>query len=780
MVKEAGGNEAGAIVEEPSEGNGAEHGSSQSRNDSLERISGTDALGDESVPIGSAALGGAHDDSPPFATPNRARFNGDQNFNAYNSGNAGHEYEEFEDRRGFNQYQNHAYAAQQDNTSGGAESLSPTFTNPYQSPEQPISNLNALDNDEPDALNFHLPGLGGFKGDMSSESHSMPFSGHQTLPRNSSGFEHRPFERQPSSSALNRGFPTLGGLGGLGGLGTPGQWPPAPAIGTPLRERPSLLDTFAEPSVRSPGGLHSPAIGLGGLGGFGAPGGATGTIGRSSRLGTLFSPAMQEHMRPGHGQAPKHDGASERGEENVPFGMHGLGNNLPDGSNADAESQYRAGRGKFDDFFTGDDGQTNRSMEQSDFANEGVFGQGQAYSPAQQSFGAPGSQIPFGHAQQQTPFSQLGQRAQPSIGSSASNQPPPAQQKTMVMPDRIRWIYRDPQGNTQGPWSGLEMHDWYRAGFFSPELLVKKQEDADYEPLAQLIRRIGNSREPFLVPQIGIPGPPNAQVGASWPAPSAAPTVPTSASVAQPPFASSFPSFGTTLTAEQQNALERRKQEEQYLMARQKEHLAQQQVLVKQMQMQGQHGGLSQQLHHQASAHSLHSQPSFGSLTSPGGYANTMQNLPVHFDNNGFRLGAVGAIGSGLEKLGHIREEESPFQRLNRGPSFQGLFTGAAPHDPVAHDQRTQAMFADRARLQQEQADAEADAHHRDQEESRIAIDRYQQFQDMRSSMEEESRSQSIESHTEEFDASQQQQSSPPETVKAGAKQEVAPEAKHK
>jgi PERQ amino acid-rich with GYF domain-containing protein len=35
---------------------------------------------------------------------------------------------------------------------------------------------------------------------------------------------------------------------------------------------------------------------------------------------------------------------------------------------------------------------------------------------------------------------------------------------------------------------------------------------------------------------------------------------------AQPPFPGSFPSFGTTLTAEQQNALERRKQEEQYLM----------------------------------------------------------------------------------------------------------------------------------------------------------------------------------------------------------------------
>jgi len=479
---------------------------------------------------------------------------------------------------------------------------------------------------------------------------------------------------------------------------------------------------------------------------------------------------------------------SERGDEsNIPFGMHGLTSNLPEGSALDTtEAPYRNGRSKFDDFFTGDDGQTNRSMDQSDFAGEGgAFNQGCAYSPGQNALGAPGQQSGFGHPQ--VPFTQGSQRTQIGVGSSASNQPPPAQQKTMVMPDRIRWIYRDPQGNTQGPWSGLEMHDWYRAGFFSPELLVKKQEDVDYEPLAQLIRRIGNSREPFLVPQIGIPGPPSGQPGNAWPTPAAAPAAAVSATAAQPPFASSFPSFGTTLTAEQQNALERRKQEEQYLMARQKEHLAQQQVLVKQMQMQGQHAGLPQQLHHQASAHSLHSQPSFGSLTSPGGFANTLQGMPGHFDNN-FRLGAIGAIGSGLEKLGHIQEEESPFQRLNRGPSFQGLFTGGAPQDALAHNQRTTAMLADRARLQQEQAKAEADAQQRDREESRIATDRYQQFQDMRSNMEEErSRSDSVDSQTKDSQQTgiiNQQHSIDAQAMlkeaAAAATHDVAPDAKHK
>ena len=176
------------------------------------------------------------------------------------------------------------------------------------------------------------------------------------------------------------------------------------------------------------------------------------------------------------------------------------------------------------------------------------------------------------------------------------------------------------------------MHDWYKAGFFSPELLVKKYEDPDYEPLAQLIRRIGNSREPFLVPQIGIPHGAVSNSGPNaWAGSSSVGSVPTSsggggAGGAQPPFASSFPSFGTTLTADQQNALERRKQEEQYLMARQKEHLAQAQI-VQRMQHHPMppgapppHSGLvpgSGQLQHHGSAQSLHSQPSFGEYDKP-------------------------------------------------------------------------------------------------------------------------------------------------------------------
>jgi PERQ amino acid-rich with GYF domain-containing protein len=277
----------------------------------------------------------------------------------------------------------------------------------------------------------------------------------------------------------------------------------------------------------------------------------------------------------------------------------------------------------------------------------------------------------------------------------------------MVMPDRMRWIYRDPQGNTQGPWSGLEMHDWFKAGFFTAELQVKKLEDTEFEPLAQLVRRIGNSREPFLVPQIGVPhGPPNPGPGNTW----ANPTVPPTSGTTQPPFANSFPSFGTTLTAEQQNALERRKQEEQYLMARQKEHLAQQQMAMKMQMQNGMHS-----LQHHSSAHSLQSQPSFGSITSPTGYQPSpiqpmmqpQQQQPAPFSQH---AGPVGVPAFGREDdIQNMMDRLSFSQRA--GVPFAGAPLGPPPPEAGPSSQQVNTMLQDRGRLQQQQQQADMRGH---------------------------------------------------------------------
>ncbi|GAA5923865.1 GYF domain-containing protein [Sporobolomyces koalae] len=81
-------------------------------------------------------------------------------------------------------------------------------------------------------------------------------------------------------------------------------------------------------------------------------------------------------------------------------------------------------------------------------------------------------------------------RAAPPPGLSAL--PPPAE---------VNWQYRDPSGQVQGPFSATMMHDWYRQQFFQPDLRVKRTSDLDFETLAELIRRTGDSEKPFLAPK---------------------------------------------------------------------------------------------------------------------------------------------------------------------------------------------------------------------------------------------------------------------------------------
>lgn len=439
---------------------------------------------------------------------------------------------------------------------------------------------------------------------------------------------------QTSSVGANKGFPSLSGLGGLGGLGSLGGWPTsANPAGTPDRERNGFQGAFGTSLFSPMGDLQSP--GLGGLGAFGVAG--TGTVGRGSKLGSLFPAAMQAQMH--GGEADNGDRAEDR--QTGAFGAIGRGL-----FNKDTDSPLRPGRGVFDDMLPPSD-------SRAPFAAASDSQQGQSGTS--------------GFAQNQ-PTAPNYQQSQSSDSASSL---PQTQQRTMVMPDRMRWVYLDPQGQVQGPWSGLEMHDWYKASFFTADLSVKKVEDADFEPLGQLIRRIGNSREPFLVPQIGVPhGLPSTQAGAPFATTAAAPAQ--SGGTVQPPFAGAFPSFGTTLTAEQQNNLERRKQEEQYLMARQREFLAQQQVNMKQMQMQG---GIPAALHHQGSAHSLQSQPSFGSITSPIGLPQgQLPGMSSFFDGGRPPLPSSGLSGMPNEFL-----REDDFARLNI-QDRQGAF--GAPQPP--------------------------------------------------------------------------------------------------
>ena len=675
-----------------------------------------DLYGDEDdFGTGSAALGG--DDASPtlpqssrYRNPDRQTSHDEIGFSSLGSSSEMPPFRELMQRRDYTQQQ--IPQAHNQGVGHSNEPMSPTNTNPYQSPQGEKAVPEDNDIDEADLHTSHYPGTGSF--------------GH--TPR---GFQHQldghaGDRSQTSSTGASRGFPSLGGLGDLGSLGGSGAWSAAPgAIGTPSRAPPHFGAAFGDSTFGTLGDAASRSQSvLSGSTLFGAT--PAGTVNRS-KLGSMLPNAMQDQLR---GETSRHEqGFGEGGD---PF-LRESGHHAPGFGLRDIDTSSRLGRGGADEMFGTSDNR-NRGLQgiSSPFAiNEA----GQMSS----------SQAPIG-ASAQPPFSAgpTGNNyfGRPGEHDTSSSQMPASQQRTMVMPDRMRWIYRDPSGNTQGPWSGLEMHDWYKAGFFSPELQVKKLEDADYEPLAQLIRRIGNSREPFLVPQIGI-----AHATAAIPSTTTATAgaIPaTTPSAAQPPFASSFPSFGTTLSAEQQNALERRKQEEQYLMARQKEHLAQQQVMLKQMQhMGGVHG---QQLHHHSSAHSLQSQPSYGSITSPGapiGYQPSPGQGPIQPSGNvsGFFDGLsrnAGPLGAGGDPLSSVREEDLPrlMERLGMGRGSQQPFSDSVYAQDQGHQQHVAAMLQERDRQRREQE--QYDLLQRGNDDQRTTAERLEQYHQLRAQEEQQ------------------------------------------
>lgn len=423
---------------------------------------------------------------------------------------------------------------------------------------------------------------------------------------------------QTSSAGANKGFHPLNTLTG---------WPSGLTSATPDRERSGFPNPFGN-SIFSHD-IQPPAGGLSGLGNVFGPASAGGSLRGGSKLGSLFPAAMQAQM-----QVPDHetlaDPLAEFRQVN-PLGA--IGRSATGPQPRETDSPLRGGRsGMFEELFPTSDAARAQGLFSTAEPAQGLTSTSQA--PPFAAAVTSAQSFPGIHAQSDTPPSQ-------------------AQARTMVMPDRMRWVYLDPQGSTQGPFTGLEMNDWYKANFFTPDLRVKRIEDDDFEPLGQLIRRIGNSREPFLVPQIGVAHGPPSQAG---------PFSQGDARGVIPPLVGAFPSFGRTLTAEEQNNLERRKQEEQFLMHRQREFMAQQQVYTK-IAMQG---GVPGVLHHHSSAHSLQSQPSFSSMTSPIG-------MPPQA-----AIGTIGASAVG----------PSYFDGTTQGLAQSGL--AAAPTDIFQNDLNVQ------------------------------------------------------------------------------------------
>ncbi|KAA0723081.1 GYF protein 1 PERQ amino acid-rich with [Triplophysa tibetana] len=86
----------------------------------------------------------------------------------------------------------------------------------------------------------------------------------------------------------------------------------------------------------------------------------------------------------------------------------------------------------------------------------------------------------------------------------------------------MKWFYKDPQGEIQGPFTTVEMCEWFQAGYFTMNLLVKRGCDEGFQPLGEVIKMWGRvpfapgpSPPPLLVrnrPHLH-PQPPKGEIG---------------------------------------------------------------------------------------------------------------------------------------------------------------------------------------------------------------------------------------------------------------------------
>lgn len=88
-----------------------------------------------------------------------------------------------------------------------------------------------------------------------------------------------------------------------------------------------------------------------------------------------------------------------------------------------------------------------------------------------------------------------------------SGTPPPGISSpipTILPPESINWVYKDPSGAEQGPFNGIRMQEWYASKWLHESLLIRRAEETDFYMLKDFMVRVNNFLEPFLVPQLPV------------------------------------------------------------------------------------------------------------------------------------------------------------------------------------------------------------------------------------------------------------------------------------
>ncbi|CCE83654.1 Piso0_004239 [Millerozyma farinosa CBS 7064] len=77
-------------------------------------------------------------------------------------------------------------------------------------------------------------------------------------------------------------------------------------------------------------------------------------------------------------------------------------------------------------------------------------------------------------------------------------------------PQSVEWMYLDSNGNEQGPFSSDLMQEWLSDGYLTPDLKIRRKEEAVFQTLHEYSCKVGNFVEPFkalppsLVSPLGV------------------------------------------------------------------------------------------------------------------------------------------------------------------------------------------------------------------------------------------------------------------------------------
>merc|ERR1712131_252479 len=133
--------------------------------------------------------------------------------------------------------------------------------------------------------------------------------------------------------------------------------------------------------------------------------------------------------------------------------------------------------------------------------------------------------------------------AQPQPVSSGPNQGQTSASGGWFEALMMEWFYKDPSNNIQGPFSSNDMAEWFEAGYFKKDLLIRRSCDQEFLSLGQVETRYGSNpfrstRHPpaFLTP------PPPASTTISRPPGMGALAPPSQPSPVQPVTTTTTPS----------------------------------------------------------------------------------------------------------------------------------------------------------------------------------------------------------------------------------------------